>query len=380
MGEIERIATRPAPVSGGPEGPVPTKGAGRVVVRPCGGQDLEQVHHLYLEVFGESWARRFQARWQWAQEENLYPDQTFRWALLDRDQVVGFLATVPLAYTIGGTPLVAHTPCDYMVHPRYRFHGIKLMQEFFRTCPNCVTCDDIPASMKVATWLGAKRIGDLTRYVNIVDGRALRSKMGWQRTPGPLWWAVTQALAAQGRLREARLRPKLPVTPAYHLDQRFHRVNERLSRLAPAMLSRDLRFLRWRYGPESPHSNHQIGVIADAAGELRGYVIFYFSPSSQAGTILDLQVLPPGDPEGTLALVTYAVTRLRRQGAWLVRCHVLSSPFNPPTEVLRRCGFVPRGRHQVLVKFQDERTAAIGDRAENWNYSYGDSEASHSWV
>lgn len=357
-------------------------------VRPFQEADREQVYDLYKEVFGEygkrfgeDWPRAFRSRWQWAQQENLYPQDSPRWVLTSGEGVVGFLATIPVPYWINGTSVIAHTPCDYMVHPDHRFHGIKLMRKFFRSCDNCVTCDDIPATIKLTQWLGAKPVGQLVRYVKILDGRALGRRQGWSRVPASVLWMMTQGLRWSDRLWRIDDGFAGKVELLDHFDWRFDHFFNRVSGLTRATALRNTQFLKWRYGNTSPHARREIGVATDANSGLIGYVIFYLSGGpSRIGYVLDLQVLPFNNVKAATALLGYAVERLRGKGAWTVRYYHVSSPFNPPDEMLNRYGFVPRGGYQLLVKFRDERLAATACSQSSWNYSYGDSEASHAAV
>ncbi|MCH7626146.1 MAG: GNAT family N-acetyltransferase, partial [Chloroflexi bacterium] len=64
--------------------------------------DLEGVLALYREVFGHAYAERFEARYSWAHRDNLYPHNSPKWVVADGDRIVGFLAAMPLPYTIAG--------------------------------------------------------------------------------------------------------------------------------------------------------------------------------------------------------------------------------------------------------------------------------------
>lgn len=351
-----------------------------VTIRSFDEEMREQVSRLYVQVFGQARGQAFDARWRWSQEANLFPKQTPRWVLLDGESVVGYLGTMPLPYLVRNERVIALTPCDYMVHPRYRFHGIKLMKEFFRSPLDCVTCDDMPPTIKITKWLGARQVGILSRHVRILDARALRERPGWSRIPGPLLRVATLGLRLARRVRKARLAPGLAVRAARDFDERFERYSADIARVAPITLARDLRFLEWRYGPGSPHAGREIGVLEGRDGRMAGYVIFAYSGQSHRGAILDLQVLPPSDAATAAALLDFAVSRLRRQGAWMVSAHHLASPVAFPVEALRAQGFVVRGGHKVLVRFREERVAAIAEYPESWNLSYGDTEASHSFA
>jgi hypothetical protein len=85
-----------------------------------------------------------------------------RWVAVTEDgQVVGHLAAAPQYYRIGEQRVVAHTPCDYMVHSRHGFQAISLMRAFFRATENCVACDMVPAVIEVESRLGAEVAGQL---------------------------------------------------------------------------------------------------------------------------------------------------------------------------------------------------------------------------
>jgi hypothetical protein len=93
-----------------------------------------------------------------------------RWVAVTEDgQVVGHLAAAPQYYRIGGQRLVAHTPCDYMVHSRYGFQAISLMRAFFRATENCVACDMVPAVISVESRLGAEVAGQLQYAAKLLN-------------------------------------------------------------------------------------------------------------------------------------------------------------------------------------------------------------------
>ncbi len=341
----------------------------------------EGVQALYAQTFGEAAAAAFASRWQWSRSTDLGQDSAPAWVLSHGQAAVGFLATVPLPYRIAGERVIAHTPCDYAVLPGYRFNGILLMRRFFEVCENCVSCDDIPATIKVTEWLGARRAGRMVRVVKILDARSLRTRRGWNRVPSPALWPLTASILLADRVRVLQAPGGGGASPAAGFDCHFDRFFQRLARTVPATVERSLAFLRWRYGAASPHAGAEVGVITSSDGELRGYIVFHCSPTvSHASCILDLQTDPPGDGGLTGALLDYAVDRLRAKGAWVVRYHFVPSAYAPPLSLLHARGFVTRGGHQMLVRFEDTDLQATAAAQANWSYSYGDSEASHAEI
>jgi len=51
-----------------------------------------------------------------------------------------------------------------------------------------------------------------------------------------------------------------------------------------------------------------------------------------------------------------------------------------PVPDLRRLGFIRRGDFVLSVKFADPGIQTIATRPGAWNYSFGDSEASHAFI
>ncbi len=351
-----------------------------VELRALDDNGMEQVFALYAEVFGHGYAQRFRRRWQWSLRENLSPDETRRWVLAAGERVVGFLAAMPMTYAIGGERLVAHTPCDYMVHADYRFHGIKLMKQFFKECPNCVTCDDIEATIKITEWLGAQAVGPVNTYLKLLNGRALAGRGQFAGLPWFAFGAITQALKVADVLlflRTSRLKLE-KVSPS---DERFDRFFKCLSQNVPAAVAKDRRFLEWRYGKDSPQAQCEIIAALDRAGEFQGYAVLFVADAPRtSGYVLDLQALPGSGHGVEKALLKHAVRRLRKMGALTVRYHALPSPYAPPDEILKRLGFAKRnvGRRILMAKLEDARLAEIAGSASSWRYSLGDAEVSHS--
>lgn len=341
---------------------------------------FEGVISLYREVFGTEAAKDYRARWNWSQEENLFPDQTRQWALLVGDQVAGFVGTMPLPYRINGKNLVAHTPCDYMVHPDHRFHGVKLLRECFKGIPECISCDDIPATIKVTEWLGAKEAGVMNRYARVVDTRALK-RGRLSSVPGPLWSPVTLGLRVFDRLRLARPNRRFHVESITDFDERFDRFNEKVTANTPATLVRDSRFLNWRYGKSSPNAASEVAIVTDADGELTGYAVYYNSKSANRyGYLMDLQVGGPDREQLATALISYCVGKMREAGAWVVQFHQSPTTHGIPLETLKSNGFKFRGSHVLLVRLSDEAAQSTALESGNWGYVYGDSEPSHSAI
>jgi hypothetical protein len=335
----------------------------------------EGVMRLSGQVFGPGSEVGLGQRLAWidrAAEDDLRP---MRWVLVAGDAVVGFLGAVPLRYRLGDRVQVAYTPSEYMVHPRHRFHGIRLMRAFFDDCADCVTCDDVEATVKVTEWLGARPVGRMVRHTKVLDARVLKQRAEWAHAALPGLGVATWGLAAADRIRARRHR-RTEVVPVETFDARFDAFFAATGDGRTASVVRDARFLNWRYGPASPHPDREIRVVTDGA-DLAGYVVFHRSTrEGRVGRILDLQVRDPADQSTFDALLVHAVAGLRALGAWSARFHHLESAAGHVPAILREQGFGAREHHVLLVRFRDPGCAALAGAAERWRLSFGDTEAS----
>src|ERR687885_647428 len=146
----------------------------KVVVRPLDDPSLEDgVARLRIRAYPQFPETRdvefYSCAYRWFESHPL-GNEIHRWvAVADDDQVVGHLAALPQYYRIDGRRVVAHTPAEYIVLPKYGFHAITLMREFFRTCENCVSYDRTPETIAIQTRLGAEEAGKLQSRTKLWD-------------------------------------------------------------------------------------------------------------------------------------------------------------------------------------------------------------------
>ena len=350
-------------------------------VRDMVPHDLEGVLTLYREIFGHAYAERFEARYSWAHRDNLYPHNSPKWVVADGDRIVGFLAAMPLPYTIAGQRVIAHTTCDYMVHPDFRFHGIKLMKQFFSECANCVTCDDIEATKKVTEWLGAKTVTPMVTYLKVLNGRALAASTRLAGLPEIVYASGTALLKLADKALMAGS-GGVHVENVDDFDSRFDEFSDRTAKNIPATVAKDRDFLRWRYGEKSPHSSRDIAVATSRDGSMLGYAITYMSSEERpTGYVLDLQAeRGPHEIRVTRSLLAHAARTLRARGAVTMKYHAVDAPDSTTESHMKRMGFLTRNRTNrvLMVKFSDPALQGIAEQPGNWNYRYGDAEVSHS--
>ena len=398
----------------------------KVEVRPLDDPSLETgVATLRTQAFPHFPETRdfefYSSTYRWLKSHPL-GNAVHRWvAVADGDRVVGHLAATPQYYRIDGQRVVAHTPGDYMVHPRHGFQALSLMRKFFRTTENCVACDMVPVVIAVESRMGAEVVGQLQYAAKLLNV---------SRLPAP---AIPSAVRRLLNLREETVtargyasrpgspdaeslnlgehavpppaRPRAPIpAPAKALlngglrlvdealgsgvggslkaeviegfDESFDELFEKIVASVPCVPEKDSSFLRWRYGPGSPQ--FPVTVLAVKGGEtLLGYAVLMVTSTGQDGNVLDLSVLP-GRRDVAQALLRESISFFRWVGVQIVRYRFLESPTSPNSRDLQRLGFFCRkGRsHSLLVKFADRGLHEVALDATNWGYTVGDGEAS----
>jgi hypothetical protein len=333
-------------------------------LRPIVNPGWPRAHDVY-------WHSAF---WRWLESHPL-ANEMHRWVVVvDGDRVVGHLAAVPLYYRINGQRVVAHTPADYRVLPKYGFHAILLMRTLFRTCQNCVTCDIVPAVINVQTRLGAEEVGKLQNAMKLLDVSGIPSSMP---ISNPITRLLDRGLRAIDEMLTTGLEEDLEVGVLERFDESFDELFEKIAAVVPCLPEKDAAFLNWRYGPGSPQS----GVtILGARGEegILGYAVLSASVVERANFILDLTTLP-GRRDVSRALLKEAVRHFRQTNeTYPMVYRSLESPTSFHREDLWRLGgfFRRDGRYTLMLKFADSGLHKVASDSANWTYNIGDSENS----
>jgi hypothetical protein len=366
--------------------------------------------------------------WRWLESHPL-GNEMQRWVLVtEEEEVVGHLAATPQYYRIGGERVVAYTPADYQVLPKYGFQALLLMRKFFRSTENCVAVDMLPSVIAVETRLGAEEAGGMQYAAKLLNVSRLPSP----RLPSPVRRLLNireqpeestpvyedpadPAIGiddVHGHVLPPPKRPRAPIpAPVKGLlngglqvvdealsrgfgdrsrvevlegfDESFDVLFEKIVAQVPCVPEKDSAFLRWRYGPGSPQT--PVTILGVREGEdLLGYAVLGVTVENLEGFrdayILDLVALP-GHHDVTRVLLAEAVRFFRKAGVPLVRYRYLESPTSPQSGALLRFGFFPRKgrRNWLLVKFADPGRHKVARHITNWSYSIGDGEATF-WV
>jgi hypothetical protein len=363
--------------------------------------------------------------WRWLESHPLGSEMQ-RWVLVTEEgEVVGHLAATPQYYRINGQRVVAHTPADFQVLPRYGFQALLLMRKFFRSTQNCVAVDMLPSVIAVETRLGAEEAGHMhyvakllnvsrlpapripsqvKRFLKLQDQTEAASSVYVDREgeaidvhehvlpppkhprapiPAPMKGLLNGGLHVVDEGLSTIFGDRSRVEVLEGFDESFDELFEKIASKVPCLPEKNSAFLRWRYGPGSPQTPVTILGVRDSE-DLLGYAVLGVTVKSPDGFkdayILDLVALPE-HRDVTRALLGEAVRFFRRAGVPLIRYRYLESPTSPRSNDLLRFGFFPRkGRqNRLLVRFADPGQHKVARDIANWSYSIGDGEATF-WV
>src|SRR5919199_1118264 len=310
----------------------------KVAVRPLDDPSLEDgVARLRIRAYPQFPETRdvefYSSAYRWLKSHPL-GNEMHRWvAVAEGGQVVGHLAAAPQYYRINGQRVVAHTPCDYMVHSRHGFQALSLMRSFFRTTENCVACDMVPAVIKVESRLGDEVAGQLQYAAKLLNVSRLpvppvpspvRRLLNLQQTMTARGYASrpdTERHDAEEHVAPPLVRPRAPIpAPVKKLlneglriadevlssgfgddlkvemiegfDESFDELFEKIAAQVRCVPEKDSAFLRWRYGPGSPQFPVTVLGVKEG-GTLLGYSVLMVSMTAgQDGNVLDLTALP----------------------------------------------------------------------------------------
>ncbi len=344
-----------------------------VVVRSYTNADLPGVAKLRALLYhhpDDDQIDWYASVWNWLERQPA--GEPYRWVLSTGDTIAGFLAAVPQVYRIGGQQVVAYTPTDYMVHPNHGFHAIPLMRTFFQTCQDFVACDSSAPAIKLQTRLGAEPVAELRHMAKLFDASVLPKSI-----PGPVRRLLNGGMRLTDEVLTLRAGPfKVEVVDSF--DERFDTLFENIADTVPCLPVKDAHFLRWRYGPGSPHAETLTLGISGQDG-LLGYAILRVTVTGRDGYVLDLTTLP-GRHDVARELLRRAVRHFMRTGVELIRYRFLESPTSPQARDAWQLGFFPRKRrHQLLVKFADPALQELARSSAHWAYNAGDGEMGF-WV
>ncbi|CAN5907221.1 hypothetical protein BH23ACT11_BH23ACT11_00740 [soil metagenome] len=348
-------------------------------------------------------------------------DKMMRWAVVDDDKVVGHLAAMPQHYRINGQRVIAHTPGDYMTLPQYGFQALSLMRNYFRATDNYVSCDMVPAVIKVETRLGAEVAGKLSyaaklmnvsrlpmptvpgpirKVLNLADynapARGFDDRAGNEvqdaneymappptrpraPIPGPIKRLLNGGLWAVDEVLGRGLGGPLEAVTINEFDSSFDELFEKVAAAVPCTPEKDAAFLNWRYGPGSPQYPAKVLGVKDG-DTLLGYAVLLVTSSGQDSYISDLMTLP-GRHDVARALLRESIRYFRETGAQIIRYRFAQSATAPRANDLKSQGFFLReGReNSILTKFSDPTLHKTATDIKNWSYTVGDGEASF-WI
>ena len=366
-------------------------------IRTILADDLEQVHQLYAEVYGDQSLGLWRRRYAWQFERN--PSTQYRpcqlWVAEEAGAVLGFLASFPIRLLVAGREVVTLCPCDLMVSSAARGSGLgrRLVEAY-----SAATAGLAPAlqysrpSGRVFERLGYQAVFAQPVLLRPYDAGALltfalsgrpSSTPSWgllQRTALPVAGALGgMAARILNRVRRPSGAPGVTVDVAREAGPEFDRLWASLAPHFPAVVVRDRAFIQWRFF-DDPLRHHTVLVARDQSADPLGYVALTTATRRGVsfGLLMDLFASPTaGDVVETL--VAEALKVLEGSGVAVVSSLGLEPRVR---RCVRRFLYVQPRRMELpaLLRWHGDPTLAqVVYDARSWHLSYADGDEAFSF-
>lgn len=302
-------------------------------VRPFESGDADGILDLFEAVWGD---HRSKSWFKWKYRSNPYVDHVPILVAVDGDgDLVGVRSLFSLPLAIDGEQVLALQPCDTMVHPEHRRHGLFMrmterMIERYRDHEaalffNFPNAKSRPGNLK----LGWRTVGPVSTYYRIqrpstwleVDGRLGHTVESVANAAAALGTNIVNATAPTGGGHTIDRHDGVPTTLLVPLYERT----------SPSGIHavRDAEYVRWRYG--NPRWSYQT-YVARTNGAPQAAAIVGHRADGETVRITDL--VPPRPAKSALtALCSAIVTEYAHADAIL-------APPTFATSVRRRFGFL----------------------------------------
>ncbi len=353
------------------------------IARPYRDGDEEGIFELWRAVYPDRRYVRGEwlAWWRWMYRDN--PAGMGVIALADHDgQIIAHTAEIPMVMKIGDADVLAAIGLDAMTHPDYRRQGTYAATVELRRQES--QRRGIRAEYAFRSKYSYAYPG-LSGRVGMFDAATL------PKVFRPLDWRATLATqtsnklvlalgpAAGGLLTAVLLRPakerlpeKMALSRADRFDDRFDQLWARISGRYRAAVSRNSRYLNWRY--VAVPDRHYTILTAGSPDAVSGYAVFSCADAEGTVTGVIAEVVAETRPVEE-ALIAAAVQQCREGKAALVWAARLAGASL--AQAYRRQGFIaaPRSRTKLVTAcaFSPELDVELR-RSGGWFLQMGDSD------
>ena len=312
------------------------------------------------------------------------------WVAEGDGRIVGFLASFPTRMKLLHTDWTMILPCDLMVSPDARRHGLggKLINLYIEAAGwlanGLVYSKD---SGRIFTKLGYHEVDAHATLVRPYSwNRVLDFVLSSGSRPGilknpPVKWGLMGVAACAtlfSRLVNTAKSPSpdqsIEVTETTSIGSEFDTLWNDLSPSFPIIAVRDQQYVQWRF-LDDPNGGHTLLVARSSDGSLLGYVDACVSTRRglQVGRIMDL-FCSVDRPDVVVALMDGALRVLEARKVAIVSCMGLHPKLRA---TVRRFLYLKPERLQLKPMFKWLGDPAMQDDiydADNWHLSHADGD------
>ena len=330
------------------------------VVRADLGRDREQILALWTRHLSKGGYE--ERRYEWGNRENPFANGR-RWLLLADGAVVGTAGMVIRRFKIDDCIVLAGRAGGFGVDREHRFLGPALMlqravlDDLGRDGLELIYSSSPADVIGIFTRLGYERVGDLARYVKILDVEPyLRRRMPASAAA----WLAAPLNVGLDVVSRTTWRPCFPIE-IRGFDDRFDDLWTRAAPHYGITTERTSRFLSWRFDKSShPQAFKTVGVTAPGTDRLVGYAIYQMDHAH--ASVADLFA---EDTDTALEMVLASVTRwVGCLGAASITVRCLASGML--SQVLERAGFRRRPDDKATSVVVSPRASGQRERGPGW--------------
>ena len=297
----------------------------------------DEISALYADVFGDKRRQENRRRWQWQYFENptLGDEGPIIWIAVDKNRVIGQLATIPYPMWWDDREVRASVCMDFMVRKEVRGRGvgIALSDAWADNVDVGLALGLTPSSYPLFRKMFSD-VGPVPAYVKVLNAKAVvRRRFG--RVGGTLVGPLVGA-ALELRSRRARGNPNVEVQAVSCVSDEYDDLWRRVRASFAAITRRDGQFLTWKY-LKCPFHEYRI-LEARTHGALTGYISLRSEGDARfrRGIVSDL-FCDTSDIATQDALIDAALDNFRAQGVARVDTYCLNALLGA---ALRRHGFL----------------------------------------
>lgn len=342
--------------------------------------DEQKINGLFNSIFHKN---RSMDDWNWEFKEN--PEGVKLLVAVDNDNIVGHLGSLHRGIKIGQKNTLASLEVDGMTHPDYGRRGIfislgkKLLSDSKKEDISIVLGFPNEKALPGHRKLNCIELFSLNVMIRPVNFQNIAKKMfsnRFIRLIGEKMGKFTFRVLY--REKKGKHDEDVTIKTVSRFDERFDRFWEEVSSSHPIILTRNSRYLNWRYF-ECPEKRYQIFIAENKERVLAMVVMRVFERFGlKNGTIVDILAIQNHETV-VQSLLQKSMMHLKEKKVDLMACSI--PQWSKYKKILRKCGFVncpkrlnPKKEPFIIYPISKDIDMDMIKNPRNWFITWGDTD------